>query len=967
MGKLVPKPNPDDLNGICHAIAQLDRKLNTGAAPTFASLTLADLTASRLVATDASKVLASADLASWITGTANQVIVTDDSDGTVTLSTPQDIHAAATPTFAGGTFTGTVVGIYPTCGDCLATKEYVDLSGLSGKNYWLSNTASGIGDNYTLYPAETGEAESTLVSAALGEGDDQLMFAWITEASEPGILQIRAGTYSVHTHLSRGIGDKSAVFYWTLTKVDADGTSNETLLMTSEESDAIETSMTEHSAHAHITAGVNIDVTSRLILKFYANVGASGGDAEVTIYMEGHHDCHLDIQVPSSIWQNQGDVLDDLNVLGVNSADGEFLVGTGAGAFAWESGATVRTSLGLGSMAVETAADYVLHSLADAANDFLVASGDDTLVKKTLAETGAILEGDIDHGNLQGLDTGADHSYIDQDVTNGANVTFGNLIVTDIDAHTISGKLTAGATEIEGSNFDINGGAIDATVIGGTTPAAIDGTTIDATGAISSVTGPGVAAEINIDASGTTGNPRQARLDIKAEAVVGTAVVNFIKGTPQASFTYRAATNVFVLEGSPGNPVMTFDTPLATGVTFSPEATFGEAVLFNDTADFDALATFDEVTINSTFTVTGITAHSNILKMTDDNYSSWGTGSDARMSYISATPALQLIDIVGSSMDFLIRDFSTVQVGDSSNYTNTSNGGDMSFVGGAGFYPRRITQAAEPANGTGATQIDVGEVLIWRDSDDDTISITYNDTDAGITSISAGGSDDHSALSNLDYASAGHTGHLAIGSTAAVSTRDLIQCAETFTITDDTGKSGINLGPRFEKTTAAFTGVGYGLVVNVRITEANTQNWTHVAGLRGLNFTVRTLAGSTGTLTAAVGIFANSNFADAMTVTNFYAALLGTPTVANNKLTNAYGLYVENQNTAATLNYAIYTNLGLVRFGDTVSVEGPVFLKEQATADGDTAAYGQIWVKNTTPAELWFTDDGGTDHQIAYV
>jgi hypothetical protein len=35
-----------------------------------------------------------------------------------------------------------------------------------------------------------------------------------------------------------------------------------------------------------------------------------------------------------------------------------------------------------------------------------------------------------------------------------------------------------------------------------------------------------------------------------------------------------------------------------------------------------------------------------------------------------------------------------------------------------------------------------------------------------------------------------------------------------------------------------------------------------------------------------------------------------------------------------------------------------------AAADGDTAAYGQLWVKNTTPCELWFTDDAGTDTQI---
>ena len=39
-------------------------------------------------------------------------------------------------------------------------------------------------------------------------------------------------------------------------------------------------------------------------------------------------------------------------------------------------------------------------------------------------------------------------------------------------------------------------------------------------------------------------------------------------------------------------------------------------------------------------------------------------------------------------------------------------------------------------------------------------------------------------------------------------------------------------------------------------------------------------------------------------------------------------------------------------------------IKEAAAASADTAAYGQVWVKNTTPAELWFTDDTGTDIQI---
>ena len=58
---------------------------------------------------------------------------------------------------------------------------------------------------------------------------------------------------------------------------------------------------------------------------------------------------------------------------------------------------------------------YILHSLAGAANDFLVASGANTFVKKTLAETGAILEGDINHDNLVGFAAGEHFTMLDED------------------------------------------------------------------------------------------------------------------------------------------------------------------------------------------------------------------------------------------------------------------------------------------------------------------------------------------------------------------------------------------------------------------------------------------------------------------------------------------------------------------------------------------------------------------------
>tara|TARA_Y100001963_G_scaffold148185_1_gene225641 strand:+ start:420 stop:1559 length:1140 start_codon:yes stop_codon:yes gene_type:complete len=44
--------------------------------------------------------------------------------------------------------------------------------------------------------------------------------------------------------------------------------------------------------------------------------------------------------------------------------------------------------------------------------------------------------------------------------------------------------------------------------------------------------------------------------------------------------------------------------------------------------------------------------------------------------------------------------------------------------------------------------------------------------------------------------------------------------------------------------------------------------------------------------------------------------------------------------------------------------EGSISLKEKASAIADTAAYGQLWVKNETPNELYFTTDAGDDIQL---
>jgi hypothetical protein len=67
------------------AMQEIVTKLGMRSSPTFAGISLSGLTASRLLASDASKQLVSTDLNSWVAGTANEVTIADGGDGTITI------------------------------------------------------------------------------------------------------------------------------------------------------------------------------------------------------------------------------------------------------------------------------------------------------------------------------------------------------------------------------------------------------------------------------------------------------------------------------------------------------------------------------------------------------------------------------------------------------------------------------------------------------------------------------------------------------------------------------------------------------------------------------------------------------------------------------------------------------------------------------------------------------------------
>jgi len=54
-----------------------------------------------------------------------------------------------------------------------------------------------------------------------------------------------------------------------------------------------------------------------------------------------------------------------------------------------------------------------------------------------------------------------------------------------------------------------------------------------------------------------------------------------------------------------------------------------------------------------------------------------------------------------------------------------------------------------------------------------------------------------------------------------------------------------------------------------------------------------------------------------------------------------------------------------VTIGNNLKVDGTMSMKEQANANADVAAYGQLWIKSDTPNGLMFTDDAGNDVAIA--
>lgn len=196
-------------SGADYLLATGARTGATAAAQTFTTGVIdSSLTAARLLASSGAKQLASvADLAAWVAGTTNQITVTNDLDGSITLSLPQSIHTAATPTFGG-----LVAAYLRPASDSTTALQLQNAAGTNILDVDTTNSRIGIGSTapgakLEVLGGESGASIITLKRTTAGQAN-----TWNTRISSifttvVGTLFINPSTAVADLALSGTSGD----------------------------------------------------------------------------------------------------------------------------------------------------------------------------------------------------------------------------------------------------------------------------------------------------------------------------------------------------------------------------------------------------------------------------------------------------------------------------------------------------------------------------------------------------------------------------------------------------------------------------------------------------------------------------------------------------------------------------------------------------------------------------------------
>ena len=185
-------------------------------------------------------------------------------------------------------------------GHQVVNKDYVDLatSSLHINEFFHDSLSTldplGGVDTYLMDNIE--DTTGSVVSAGVPTGVAVNILNFATATNSPHLDRLLVGLYDCHVHVSRSASQtRDVTVHYELWRYEIGPT--ETLLATSEVQ-AITTVETEYTLHMNLPAEVMIDVTDRLVVKWYATVtGAGGNNPTVTIATGGEENSHFSLRI----------------------------------------------------------------------------------------------------------------------------------------------------------------------------------------------------------------------------------------------------------------------------------------------------------------------------------------------------------------------------------------------------------------------------------------------------------------------------------------------------------------------------------------------------------------------------------------------------------------------------------------------------------------------------------------------
>ena len=640
-------------------------------------------------------------------------------------------------------------------------------------------------DYYSLQTTQTGDATTTRDAyAALGQGDDQEVVSYISSAALP-FAQLQIGVVDFHVHARKNnSGQKIATIFGKLYHRTSGAT--ETLIATTEQSAALGITVADYSLHGNITSVVDFSATDRLVLKIRANVqAAGGGNAEIEITQEGNEDSFVSALVVtdtlSNIFLRQDGTKEltanwgvggfDITGIGTitsgaitssgastfnsGSVDADFTVNWNTGTGLFVQGSDGRVGIGTtspGALLEIQSSNAILRlrdtgATADATLAYVEFGGTDAAA---WSRTGFVGDGssgntdiylvaeisDLHLGdssgfnvmNLQGGNVGIGLTTVNANykliIRRAADINLGiGLQSSELAIAAFNDALSANIPlRFYASEYNLLNGNVG---INTTTPVS----KLSINGGLH-VGGDSDAGDNNLLVDGT------ANVDsLAAKTVSITPVSN--------EFKFLNAGNRLGLQGVDGEMILRVYSKLGNRTQNVNLNLYGYGDPASNTnrerlnTGWNAAA--QEFQINVNIGGDGIAKKLNIythgnsgqLELatngdiyfrtgnlfipSDDKYIAFGVGSSDLRLYSDGTRGIITVN-------------TSLRLGSAAtNYTEIGAAGDLSFVGSAGFYPRFLTQANEPAAGTGATQLDTSEMCIWKDSDDNKIYFCFND------------------------------------------------------------------------------------------------------------------------------------------------------------------------------------------------------------------------------------------------